>query len=74
MSGIVTGRSGNTFTIDDATLLTSDGTNTLIFGTTTVTVGPNTQVTSSARAPRIRTALHRYPSDRWFMPSAPRAP
>jgi hypothetical protein len=45
VSGIVTGRSGNTFTIDDATLLSNTGTNTLIFGTTTVTVGPNTQVT-----------------------------
>jgi hypothetical protein len=45
VSGIVTGRSGNTFTIDDATLLTTSGTNSLIFGTTTVTVGPNTQVT-----------------------------
>ena len=45
VSGIVTGRSGNTFTIDDATLLTNGGTNTLVFGTTTVTVGPNTQVT-----------------------------
>jgi hypothetical protein len=45
ISGIVTGRSGNTFTIDDGTLLTSAGTNTLVFGTTTVTVGPNTQIT-----------------------------
>ncbi len=45
VSGIVTGRSGNTFTIDDATLLTTSGTNSLIFGTTTVTVGPSTQVT-----------------------------
>jgi hypothetical protein len=45
VSGIVTGRSGNTFTIDDATLLTTGGTNSLIFGTTMVTVGPNTQVT-----------------------------
>src|ERR1700677_255921 len=45
VSGIVTGRSGNTFTIDDATLLASTGTNSLIFGTTTVTVGPNTQIT-----------------------------
>jgi hypothetical protein len=45
VSGIVTGRSGNTFTIDDATLLTSSGTNSLVFGTTTVTVGPNTQIT-----------------------------
>jgi hypothetical protein len=45
VSGIVTGRSGNTFTVDDATLLTNAGTNSLVFGTTTVTVGPNTQVT-----------------------------
>jgi hypothetical protein len=45
VSGIVTGRSGNTFTIDDGTLLTNGGTNTLVFGTTTVTVGPNTQIT-----------------------------
>jgi hypothetical protein len=45
VSGIVTGRSGNTFTVDDATLLTNAGTNTLVFGTTTVTVGPNTQIT-----------------------------
>jgi hypothetical protein len=45
VSGIVTGRSGDTFTVDDATLLTSSGTNSLIFGTTTVTVGPNTPIT-----------------------------
>jgi hypothetical protein len=45
VSGIVTGRSGNSFTVDDATLLTNGGTNSLIFGTTTVTVGPNTQIT-----------------------------
>jgi hypothetical protein len=45
VSGIVTGRSGNTFTVDDATLLTNAGTNSLVFGTTTVTVGPNTQIT-----------------------------
>jgi hypothetical protein len=50
VSGIVTGRSGDTFTIDDATLLTSSGTNSLIFGTTTVTVGPNTQVTEFGEA------------------------
>jgi len=45
VSGIVTGRSGNAFTIDDATLLTNDGANTLVFGTTTVMVGANTQIT-----------------------------
>ena len=50
VSGIVTGRSGDTFTIDDATLLTTSGTNSLIFGTTTVTVGPNTQVTQFGEA------------------------
>jgi hypothetical protein len=50
VSGIVTGRSGDTFTIDDATLLTNSGTNSLIFGTTTVTVGPNTQVTEFGEA------------------------
>ncbi len=50
VSGIVTGRSGNTFTVDDATLLTNTGKNSLIFGTTTVTVGPNTQVTEFGEA------------------------
>jgi hypothetical protein len=45
VSGIVTGRSGNTFTVDAATLLTNAGTNSLVFGTTTVTVGPNTPIT-----------------------------
>jgi hypothetical protein len=50
VSGIVTGRSGNTFTIDDGTLLTNSGTNSLILGTTTVTVGPNTQVTEFGEA------------------------
>ena len=50
VSGIVTGRSGDTFTIDDATLLTTSGANSLIFGTTTVTVGPNTLVTEFGEA------------------------
>ena len=50
VSGIVTGRSGDTFTIDDATLVTNSGTNSLIFGTTMVTVGPNTQVTQFGEA------------------------
>jgi hypothetical protein len=45
VSGVVTGRSGNTLTVDDGTLLQNDGTNTLIQGTTTVNVGPNTAVT-----------------------------
>jgi hypothetical protein len=50
VSGIVTGRSGDTFTVDDATLLTTSGANSLIFGTTTVTVGPNTLVTEFGEA------------------------
>ena len=45
ISGIVTGRSGDTLTIDDGTLVTESGTNNLIFGTATVEIGPNTQVT-----------------------------
>jgi hypothetical protein len=45
LSGIVTGRSGNTLTVDDGTLLSEDGANSLISGTATVDIGPNTQVT-----------------------------
>lgn len=45
VSGIVTGRSGDTLTIDQGTLLTNEGVNTLIAGTATVKVGINTQVT-----------------------------
>ncbi|HEY3851331.1 MAG TPA: hypothetical protein VGL87_10195 [Steroidobacteraceae bacterium] len=45
VSGIVTGRSGDTLTIDEGTLLTNEGANTLVDGTATVKVGPNTQVT-----------------------------
>jgi len=45
VSGIVTGRSGDTLTIDEGTLLTNEGANTLIDGTATVKIGPNTQVT-----------------------------
>jgi hypothetical protein len=45
VSGIVTGRSGDTLTVDEGTLVANDGTNTLIDGTTTVLIGPNTVVT-----------------------------
>ncbi len=45
LSGIVTGRSGDTLTIDEGTLLTNEGTNSLIAGTATVKIGANTQVT-----------------------------
>jgi hypothetical protein len=45
ITGVVTGRSGDTLTVDDGTLLQNDGTNSLIQGTTTVTIGANTAVT-----------------------------
>jgi hypothetical protein len=45
VSGIVTGRSGDTLTVDDGTLVSNDGTNTLIDGTATILIGPNTVVT-----------------------------
>ena len=45
VSGIVTGRSGNTLTIDDGTLLANDGSNSLVLGTATIDIGPNTAVT-----------------------------
>jgi hypothetical protein len=45
LSGIVTGRSGDTLTIDEGTLLTNEGANSLIAGTATVKIGANTQVT-----------------------------
>ena len=50
VSGIVTGRSGNTLTIDDGTLLTNEGANSLIAGTATINIGPNTQVTQFGAA------------------------
>lgn len=50
VSGIVTGRSGDTLTIDEGTLLSNDGTNSLIDGTATVKIGPNTQVTQFGAA------------------------
>jgi hypothetical protein len=45
IAGVVTGRSGDTLTVDDGTLVQNDGSNTLIQGTTTVNVGPSTVVT-----------------------------
>jgi hypothetical protein len=50
VSGIVTGRSGNTFTIDQGTLLTNEGTNSLVAGTATINIGANTQVTQFGAA------------------------
>ncbi len=47
VSGVVTGRSGDTLTIDDGTLIAVDGSNTFLTGTATVLVGPSTLVTVS---------------------------
>jgi hypothetical protein len=45
VSGIVSARSGNTVTIEDATLIDVNGNNTFLSGTTTVTLGTGTLVT-----------------------------
>jgi hypothetical protein len=45
VSGIVSARSGNTVTVEDATLVGADGTDTFIGGTTAVVIGLNTLVT-----------------------------
>jgi hypothetical protein len=45
ITGVVSARSGNTLSVEDATLVAADGTNTFIPGATLVTVGPNTIVT-----------------------------
>jgi hypothetical protein len=45
ISGMVSARSGNTLTVEDATLIASDGINTFIPGTTIVNLGANTLVT-----------------------------
>jgi hypothetical protein len=45
VSGIVSARSGGTITVEDATLVGADGSDTFIGGTTAVGLGPNTLVT-----------------------------
>jgi hypothetical protein len=45
VSGVVSGRSGNTLGLEDATLIGNDGTATLIPGTTIVNLGSNTVIT-----------------------------
>jgi hypothetical protein len=45
ITGVVSARSGNTLTIEDATLIGNDATNTFIPGTTIVNIGPNTVIT-----------------------------
>jgi hypothetical protein len=47
LSGIVSGRSGNTLTVEDGTLLSNGGTNTFIPGTADINIGANTQVTET---------------------------
>jgi hypothetical protein len=44
ISGIVSARSGNTLTVENATLLGADGTDSFINGTTTVNISANTAV------------------------------
>lgn len=50
ISGVVSGRSGNTLSVEGATLLGNDGANTFIPGTATINIGPNTQVTQFGAA------------------------
>jgi hypothetical protein len=45
LSGIVSARSGNTLTVEDATLIGIDGTNTFMSGSATVKIGAGTLVT-----------------------------
>ncbi len=45
VSGVVSARSGNTFTVEDGTLVGADGSVTFLGGTTIVIMGPNTPVT-----------------------------
>jgi hypothetical protein len=45
ITGVVSARSGNTLSIEDATLVANAGTNTFIPGTTVITIGANTLIT-----------------------------
>jgi len=45
ISGVVSARSGNTLSLEDATLVSSAGVNTFIPGTTVITIGANTLIT-----------------------------
>jgi hypothetical protein len=46
ISGVVSARSGNTLSVEDATLIASNGTNTFIPGSTIITIGANTLITA----------------------------
>ncbi len=50
VSGIVSGRQGDTLTIEDATLLSDSGANTFVPGTSTIDIGAGTQVTQFGTA------------------------
>jgi len=50
VSGIVSGRIGDTFTIEDGTRLSDSGTNTFVPGTATIEIGAGTQVTEFGAA------------------------
>lgn len=49
LSGVVSGRSGNTLTVEDGTLLSNGGTNTFIPGTADINIGANTQLTETGQ-------------------------
>jgi hypothetical protein len=50
VSGIVSGRNGDTFTVEDGTLLSDSGTNTFVPGTASIQIGAGTQVTEFGAA------------------------
>jgi len=50
VSGIVSGRNGDTFTVEDGTLLSDSGTNTFVPGTASIQIGASTQVTEFGAA------------------------
>ena len=50
ISGIVSGRNHDTFTVEDGTLLSDSGTNTFVPGTSTIQIGAGTQVTEFGAA------------------------
>jgi hypothetical protein len=64
VSGIVSARSGNTLTVEDATLLGIDGTNTFMSGTTTVKLGAGTLVTVLGQGSTGTTPSRRFRWDR----------
>jgi hypothetical protein len=64
VSGIVSARSGNSLTVEDATLISIEGTNTFMSGTATVKVGASTLVTVLGQGSTGNTPSRRYRWDR----------